>query len=39
MPASISMFPNCMDTEDSTSAYMEGMGLMSFKVIIIFVEL
>lgn len=41
MSTSISVFFNYMDTENNTSAYMEGMGFMSFKVIVlcIFVEL
>lgn len=41
MSTSISMFPNYMDAEGNTGAYTEGMGFMSFKVIMlcIFVEL
>lgn len=41
MSTSISVSPNYMNTEDNTSAYREGMGFMSFKVIMlcIFVEL
>lgn len=33
MSASLSVFPNYMDTEDNRSAYREGMGFMRFKVI------
>lgn len=35
MSTSISVFLNYMDTEESTNAYREGMGFMSFKVIVL----
>lgn len=35
MSTSISVFLNSMDTENDTSAYREGMGFMSFKVIVL----